>query len=136
MNARFKSTLRNLPPFILSAVVTAAIAYLTLWPDPLPDAEKLHLFEGADKVVHFLMMAGLTLALAFDYLRRDCRRTVTATTVAVLICGVAAFGAFDEWLQSAMQMGRTGSLGDLAADIAGAAVAAFGSLGLNRFNKC
>ncbi len=45
-------------------VVTLAILYLTLWPDPVPDHPRL--FEGADKVVHAIMFMGFYWALGVD----------------------------------------------------------------------
>ena len=46
-------------------VVLIAIIYLTLFPQPLGENE-VHLFEGADKIVHFIMFGGLTGTFIFD----------------------------------------------------------------------
>lgn len=63
-----KQLIKRLPPFTLTAIVTAAVLYLTLVPKPLPDND-IEWFEGADKVVHAIMMLGITGSLGLDYMR-------------------------------------------------------------------
>lgn len=46
--------LDRIPRFLTSAVVTAGVLYLTLAPRPFGSV-RIPLFEGADKVVHFMM---------------------------------------------------------------------------------
>lgn len=111
-----------LPPFLPTAIVVIAILYLTLAPDPLPDTETpSFLGEHADKIVHGIMMFGLTFTLVYD-----CRRHFVSLHSALplkflLTVGVTVtfFSILDEWAQSAMQMGRHGDIYDLLADIAG-----------------
>ena len=43
--------------YLPTLIVLCAILYLSLAPAPIPDADKLHLFKGADKVVHFCLYA-------------------------------------------------------------------------------
>lgn len=94
-----------IPQWQPTVAVIAVICYLTLMPQPLrPD---VGFFEGADKVVHFLMFGGLTGTVIFD------RWRVKAVGVGMrfALCAAAAsilFGLFVEWAQDAMQLGRTG----------------------------
>lgn len=55
-----------IPAGVLSAVVVAAIAYASLSADPM-GISQLHLFAGADKVVHFLMYAVASVVFIVDY---------------------------------------------------------------------
>ncbi len=64
-----KRTLQRWPSWILTIVVSLAILYLTLMPQPLPD-DTPKLFPGADKVVHALMFGGLTFVILLDTQRR------------------------------------------------------------------
>ena len=60
---------RGLPAWTLSIVCCLIILYLTLLPDPL-NGNHVSLFEGADKVVHAIMMMGMMLCMAIDALRK------------------------------------------------------------------
>lgn len=109
-------------PFLPTVVVTVAILWLTLAPHPLPDND-LPLFEGADKVVHFLMFGGLAAALCFDVRRSTGRLSVMATWLIAL--AVSLFGGVIEMLQNSMEMGRSGDYIDFTADALGAYLCAF-----------
>lgn len=111
----------KIPAYLPSALVVAAILYLTLVPSPLPDTG-LPLFPGADKLVHAAMFGALAYALLGDTARW--RHSAPAAVGAALICvGSALFGGVVELLQMAMDMGRGAEWLDFAADIAGAAIA-------------
>ena len=64
---------RGLPAWTLSIVCCLIILYLTLLPDPL-NGNHVSLFEGADKVVHAIMMMGMMMCMAVDALKKR-RRT-------------------------------------------------------------
>ena len=63
-----KDFLRNMPQFLVSGTVVAAVLYLTLAPKPLPDND-INWFKHTDKIVHAVMMAGVYLAVALDYIK-------------------------------------------------------------------
>lgn len=112
----------NIPPFLPTALVVCAILWLTLAPHPLPDSD-IPLFPGIDKVVHALMFGGLAAVGCFDLWR--CQGARLSVYSMILVAGVSAlFGGVIEWLQMAMEMGRSAELADFAADVAGAAVCA------------
>lgn len=126
-------TFRKILHWIPSACTLAAILWLTLASRPLPDMD-IPMFEGIDKVVHAIMMGGLTGALMFDYRRngRWCLRNsnaghqhvLTPGVIAVICFSVAAFSAADEWAQGALTIARSADIYDFFADLVGIAVAA------------
>lgn len=120
-----------LPPWMFSILVIAAILWLTLAPDPLPDND-LPLFPGFDKVGHACMFGGLYFAAAFDWSTRHRKSHICPDTsfklpakyaIAILVATIA-FGGAIELIQGAMGMGRGCDIFDFLADIAGVAVAA------------
>ncbi|MCC8072429.1 MAG: VanZ family protein [Bacteroidales bacterium] len=120
------SVVLHAPPYIFTAMVVIAICYLTLMPDPLPDAD-LPLFPGVDKVVHFLMFGGLAVIMCFDYGRRrghchSIKLSLGVTLLMALISSVA--GGVVEVLQGIMGLGRSADWLDLLADTLGAFVCA------------
>ena len=118
-----------------TAIVLAAVLWLTLSPNPLPDND-VELFSGADKIVHALMMGGLTAVMIFDFRRRRPRRAhvVRAVDVVWIAIGLTLFAAIDEWAQGAMGLGRTADILDFCADVIGIAIAApFTTRLLNRY---
>lgn len=115
-----KDFLKNMPQFLVSGTVVAAVLYLTLAPKPLPDND-INWFKHTDKIVHAVMMAGVYLAVALDYIKH--RRQPCGLPPAALGCILAAvivFGGSIELLQGAMDMGRGCDLYDFIADSAGA----------------
>ena len=113
----------SLPPCIFSVVCILAVLYLTLVPRPLPDMD-IPLFPGADKVVHAIMMMGVMLCLAFDYMRKKRNPQEKAPLVILLLFLIAtiAFGGAIELLQGLMAMGRGEDVYDFIADAAGAII--------------
>lgn len=109
-----------------TAITVAIVLYLTLAPDPTPDVEiPSFLGEYADKIIHAIMMGGITGAMIFDWFRGrdgDERRMTTGYTATTVII-VALFSIIDEWAQSAMGLGRTGDVYDLLADFTGIFIA-------------
>lgn len=103
--------------------VVAVILYATLAEHPVPDND-LPLIPHIDKLIHAIMMGGLTGALAFDYQRA--RRAASVLTVRVMLTiafGVLIFSAVDEILQSVLTAERSGDPLDLLADAVGILVA-------------
>lgn len=114
---RWLKPLQRLPRWLLTALTVSAVLYLTLFPKPLPDND-IQFWEHTDKLVHALMMFAIYTALALDL-----RRPLTRRLRWLLFAAVALFGAAIELAQQSMHLGRTASLADLAADLAGAATA-------------
>ena len=113
-----KTIMSGVPRWLMSLVVIAAIAYLTLVPSPLP-APPMPLFDGADKVVHGLMF----LVLAWCLNRDISRRKLLVAAVAAFALATA-YGGLIEVLQGTMQLGRSADVLDFVADVAGAAIGA------------
>lgn len=110
--------LDRIPRFLTSAVVTAGVLYLTLAPRPFGSV-RIPLFEGADKVVHFMMFFAMAFAYHFDF-RRGKKPVDEACLMGWIFVSLSAFGGLIELAQWKMRMGRSGDWYDLLADIAGA----------------
>lgn len=110
--------LDRIPRFLTSAVVTAGVLYLTLAPRPFGSV-RIPLFEGADKVVHFMMFFAMAFAYHFDF-RRGKKPVDEARLMGWIFVSLSAFGGLIELAQWKMRMGRSGYWYDLLADIAGA----------------
>lgn len=110
--------LDRIPRFLTSAVVTAGVLYLTLAPRPFGSV-RIPLFEGADKVVHFIMFFAMAFAYHFDF-RRGKKPVDEARLMGWIFVSLSAFGGLIELAQWKMRMGRSGDWYDLLADIAGA----------------
>lgn len=110
--------LDRIPRFLTSAVVTAGVLYMTLAPRPFGSV-RIPLFEGADKVVHFMMFFAMAFAYHFDF-RRGKKPVDEARLMGWIFVSLSAFGGLIELAQWKMRMGRSGDWYDLLADIAGA----------------
>lgn len=110
--------LDRIPRFLTSAVVTAGVLYLTLAPRPFGSV-RIPLFEGADKVVHFMMFFAMAFAYHFDF-RGGKKPVDEARLMGWIFVSLSAFGGLIELAQWKMRMGRSGDWYDLLADIAGA----------------
>ena len=110
--------LDRIPRFLTSAVVTAGVLYLTLAPRPFGSV-RIPLFEGADKVVHFMMFFAMAFAYHFDF-RRGKKPVDEARLMGWIFVSLSAFGGLIELAEWKMRMGRSGDWYDLLADIAGA----------------
>ena len=110
--------LDKIPRFLTSAVVTAGVLYLTLAPRPFGSV-RIPLFEGADKVVHFMMFFAMAFAYHFDF-RRGKKPVDEARLMGWIFVSLSAFGGLIELAQWKMRMVRSGDWYDLLADIAGA----------------
>lgn len=109
--------LDRIPRFLTSAVVTAGVLYLTLAPRPFGSV-RIPLFEGADKVVHFMMFFAMAFAYHFDF-RRGKKPVDEVRLMGWIFVSLSAFGGLIELAQWKMRMGRSGDWYDLLADIAG-----------------
>ena len=114
-------TRRWLPPLLWAAVILA----LTSFPNPDLGGLDAVNFPGADKVTHGVLYAVLGFLSARAWLRRGSASDLRGA--ALILAGIAAFGAADEWHQQFIP-GRGMSFLDWVADLAGASVALLLSL--------
>ena len=115
------SFIRNIPPYIPTALIFIAICYLSLTSEPLPHQQRWFEFPGSDKVAHFIMYAALTASFCFDYYRRQGSIHKQWHLIAALAVAIVT-GAALELMQAHMAMGRTGDIIDFAANTMGAIV--------------
>ncbi len=117
--------LMKFPVGVASAIVVIAILYLTLFPHPLPDND-IQWFAGMDKVVHGIMMFGLSICLAYDFMRSDYglldEKPPKNVLLAILLITIV-FGGIIELLQDCMDLGRSLDVIDFLADSIGGVVA-------------
>lgn len=106
-----------IPDYQLTAVVGVIILYLTLLPKPFGE-EDIILFPGADKLVHCCMFGGLAFTYIFE--RKRAGKPLTLRQSFKVAFFVSIFGILIEFIQDAMQLGRSGDLLDAIADITGA----------------
>lgn len=106
-----------------SGLCLTAVLYATLASHPV-GVDKLPLFPHIDKLIHCIMMGGLTGAIAFDYYRADTdRHSLTRCAMGIIAVSVAAFSIIDELAQSALTPNRSGDPLDLLADCVGIIIA-------------
>lgn len=105
----------------LTIIALITFAWLTLAPDPLPVDDQFVWFEGIDKVVHALMLWGITCAVIFDYKRSTSPmpRPLNARVVCLIYVCMLVLSFADEAMQSLMGLGRTGDMLDVVADNVG-----------------
>ena len=116
-----KKFLRIIPPYLPTLIVFIAICYLSLAPDPVPDHNHFFNFQGADKVVHFIMYYTLTTTFYIDYRRRSTQPKRLSILLIALLSAIVIGGTV-EILQNILPTGRCGDWGDFAADTLGAII--------------
>ena len=104
--------------FVPTIVVLAVITYLSLAQDPV-HTRGLHLFEGADKVVHGCMYLALVVVGSYDLYRVG--RFSIGGSLGWMVAAVV-WGGVMELLQGAMGLGRSADWLDFAANSCGAVV--------------
>ncbi len=115
----------HIKKFWPTLLVLAVILYATLDSNPI-EIDRSLWFTHLDKLIHAIMMGGLTGAIAFDIQRADRKVNKLGRGTMLRICGaVILFGACDELCQSLMQNGRGCEMLDFVADAIGALCAAF-----------
>ena len=113
-----QSIIKRIPTGVFTALVAGLIAYLSLDGDPF-DANRVKLFEGADKVIHAIMYFTLVSVLLFDTAKRMFPKNIS--TLVVVLCAALAFAysVLMEYLQGAMGLGRSASVYDAVANLVG-----------------
>ena len=109
--------LRWIPPYQLTIAVGIVILYLTLLPKPFGE-EDLPLFPGADKLAHCCMFGGLALTYIFE--RKRDRNPLSLKGALITASAATLFGIAVEFIQDAMNLGRSGDMADALADAVGA----------------
>lgn len=105
--------------FVPTVFVLIAITYLSLAEDPV-HVREIHLFEGADKLVHGCMYLGLVVVGGYDMYRIGLRPSGTSYFLWTVVS--VAWGGLMELLQGALTMGRSADWYDFLANACGAFV--------------
>ncbi|MCM1292090.1 MAG: GNAT family N-acetyltransferase [Bacteroides sp.] len=106
----------RLPAPVLSIIAVVTLLIVTLIPR-VPEIETVS-FPMADKCAHLLMFGLVSTAILMDFCRRKLRfRFIYWSIIAVL---VTLLGIIIEYLQDAMNMGRSADAWDAVADGIGA----------------
>lgn len=118
-----KHHISRLPAFLLTAVMLIAIGWLTLAPRPLGETH-VQLFPGADKWAHAILFGAFTIALLADRQRFSDWKRVTTAFALTAVAIATALGVGVEFLQRAMNIGRSFDVTDMIADFGGSILAA------------
>ena len=124
--------LKKILYFWPTAIVVCVILYATLASHPV-GADELPPIPYLDKLIHAIMMGGLLSAICFDYQRMKKSESIGGSrvrnvmsfgflVVVFVIVAIASIG--DEYLQDAVDNGRSKEWADFVADCIGAIVAA------------
>ncbi len=111
--------IKNVPVGVLSVLVVLAIAYFSLWPDPVGEQEVM-LFEGADKVIHFTMYFGATMVFITDMVKFRYPHHVRANLSLALMMVAVTLGVLMEAGQLVMRLGRSFDVYDMMSNALGA----------------
>ena len=109
--------LKYLKRYPLSLLVFAAIVYLSLF-RPSDDMQLPMLFEHMDKVVHFIMYAGLSFIIWYEFFRSHGNRKSIKMFLAIFLIP-ALFSGFMEYMQSKATDYRSGDIMDLLFNVLG-----------------
>lgn len=109
--------LKYLKRYPLSLFVFAAIVYLSLF-RPSDDMQLPMLFEHMDKVVHFIMYAGLSFIIWYEFFRSHSGIKSIKAFIAMFIIP-ALFSGFMEYMQSKATDYRSGDIMDLLFNVLG-----------------
>ncbi len=86
---------------------------------PGSSSKRIRLFIHADKLIHLLLFMIFSLLLIFDARRFFQTSSIQKNiAIAVTLTGLAA-GLFTELVQHFLIVGRSGTIGDLIADVGG-----------------
>ncbi|MBQ2838491.1 MAG: hypothetical protein IJE73_02460 [Muribaculaceae bacterium] len=115
--------LYKIPTYLPTAIVLVLLFYLTLVPQPLPPIDVPML--NADKVVHMVMMWGVSSVIMFDYKRRERQRVLSLSVRFYIMVGTILLGAFIELAQGTELIHRGCDLWDGIANAVGCVLAFF-----------
>lgn len=118
-----RDILYKIPAYLPTAIVLVLLFYLTLVPQPLPPIDIPIL--NADKVVHIVMMWGVSSVIMFDYKRRERQRMLPLSVRFYIMVGTIVLGAFIELAQGTELIHRGCDLWDGIANAVGCVLAFF-----------
>ena len=110
--------LKYLKRYPLSLLVFAAIVYLSLF-RPSDDMQLPMLFEHMDKVVHFIMYAGLSFIIWYEFFRSHTKKGMNIKLFLAIFLIPALFSGFMEYMQSKATDYRSGDIMDLLFNVLG-----------------
>ena len=110
--------INRIPKGLMSLLIVMIVAYLSLDKNPF-DANEVHLFEGADKVVHCIMYWVMTLIFMIDWAKFRYPKKITVLSMWVCVALAFAYSLLMEYLQDAMKLGRAASTNDAIANFIG-----------------
>lgn len=128
--------IKSIPVGILSTLALLVVAYFSLDADPLGDNDFL-LFDGSDKVAHFLLYFCTACAFILDYAKFKIPHHTKLNLELMFTCCAMILGLLMEVGQLILSNGRTYDTMDLVANCLGAA-AGFGYMhvwGLHSFRR-
>lgn len=111
----------KIPAYLPSLVVVGLLYYFTLTPQPIPPMDLPDI--GFDKIVHVVMMVGVYLTFAFDYLRQKRQLLLSLSVKLWLLVITIAIGGAIELAQGTELINRGCDLYDFIADSVGSVVA-------------
>lgn len=118
-----KEILYRIPRYLPSVVVLLLLFYLTLVPQPLPPID-MHILN-VDKLVHVVMMGGVSFVIMFDLKRRERQRELPLSERLCVLVGTIALGALIELAQGTELIHRGCDVWDGVANAVGSVVAFF-----------
>jgi len=112
MMISFLLSVRQSIRIVLNIIYVGLIAALSLLPPQ--DLPKIQLFEGADKVIHFLMYFGFSLLFCWSV-----KTEFKYSRLWLIIPATIGWGIFMEIMQFDMHIGRSFDLYDILANCVG-----------------
>lgn len=118
-----KEFLYKIPAYLPTAIVLILLFYLTLVPQPLPPIDVPML--NFDKVVHMVMMGGVSFTIMFDYKRRERQRVLPLSVKLCVLVGTIVLGSLIELAQGTELIHRGCDLWDGVANAIGCMLSFF-----------
>lgn len=119
---RLRAFMKRVPVWLPTLICLCVILWLSLSPRPFGDMDIPSVID-LDKLAHMLMFFGFTLCVLFDTMHaRNCRRLSLVAVALISFIGLG-LGAGIEYLQGAMDCGRSFEYADMIADAFGAVLA-------------
>lgn len=111
--------INRIPKGLMSILIVMIVAYISLDKNPF-DTNKISLFEGADKVIHCIVYCVMTLIFMVDWAKIRYPKNITILSMWVCVAISFVYSLLMEYMQDAMQLGRTASVYDVIANLIGA----------------
>lgn len=114
-----KKLIHIIPAGVPSVLAIGLDAYLSLASTPVPSS--IPMFEGADKVVHFIMYMAITLVFTYDYAKYKFPHHTKLNMEFMLMTISMLLGLIMESLQLSLTVDRCFEFLDIIANVSGAA---------------